>query len=168
MMCRRFLFVFICVLQITHSSANATTNNNVVILHDNSSLQFSYAARKLGDAFENSGYVVKKQHSKTKGNKDYEFLISLALHPLRLEAEAFSIIPQDKVITIYGGDKRGMIYGALALVEMLGNGIKLNEVQTQEQKPHLEFRGIKYNLPWETYRPSSALNQHQETAKDLK
>jgi hypothetical protein len=37
-----------------------------------------------------------------------------------------------------------------------------------EEKPKMAFRGIKYDLPWDTYRPSSALDQHYETARDLK
>ena len=82
--------------------------------------------------------------------------------------EAFAIVPEGKVITIYGGDLRGMIYGTLALMETLRGGTRLQDVQAIEEKPHLEFRGIKFNLPWETYRPSTALTQHTETARDLK
>lgn len=40
-------------------------------------------------------------------------------------------------------------------------------MQAVAEKPRLEFRGIKYNLPWETYRESSALSQHIPVAKDL-
>ncbi len=35
-------------------------------------------------------------------------------------------------------------------------------------RPALAFRGIKFNTPWDTYRPSSALDQHYDTARDLK
>ncbi len=61
-----------------------------------------------------------------------------------------------------------MIYGALALAEMLRNGTPLEEIKATQQQPSLEFRGIKFNLPWDTYRPSSALDQHYATARDLK
>jgi hypothetical protein len=98
----------------------------------------------------------------------YDFMISLAVHPERLGAEAFQIIPEGRVISVVGGDDRGMIYGALALVESLRNGISLADIGLSEERPNLEFRGIKYNLPWETYRPSSALDQHIPTARDLK
>jgi hypothetical protein len=53
-------------------------------------------------------------------------------------------------------------------VESLRNGISLADIGLSEERPNLEFRGIKYNLPWETYRPSSALDQHIPTARDLK
>src|SRR5690606_17759993 len=110
-----------------------------------------YAARKLKEALTARGHEVTPERHK------YDYLISLATHPARYGAETFAIIPEAKVITIYGGDARGLIYGALDLAEAVRNGTPLDQVKAAEAKPHLEFRGIKYNLPWETYRPSSAL-----------
>ncbi len=133
----------------------------VTILHNTGVPQEAYAARKLSEALVNKGYTITPSHTK------YDYLISLALHDTKLKAEAFSIIPEGKIITVYGGDHRGLIYGTLSLIEAIENGATLEKVQADEQAPKLEFRGIKYNLPWETYRPSSALDQHMETAKDL-
>lgn len=133
----------------------------VYVLHDEEQPQAAYAARKLSEALGNRGYDVLRHRD------GYDLLISLATNPGRLGPEAFSIIPQEKVITIYGGDERGMIYGALALAERLENGQSLEALEAIEESPQLEFRGIKYNLPWETYRPSSALDQHYDTARDL-
>jgi hypothetical protein len=106
-------------------------------------------------------------HRIAKDRKDYDFLISLATHPQRLAPEAFAIIPESKVITVYGGDNRGLIYGALQLAQMLRDGTPLERIPAQEDQPTLEFRAIKYNLPWDTYRASSALDQHFDTARDL-
>jgi len=86
----------------------------------------------------------------------------------RLGAEAFAIIPEGTVITVLGGDNRGLIYGALAVAEAVRNGTPLEAVPAAEERPHLPFRGIKFNLPWDTYRPSSALDQHVATARDPK
>ena len=149
--------VIICCL-----AAGTVRAESVTIVHDKDIPQAVYAARKLGEALAEQGYTLRSQHT------GYDYLISLALHPGRLGSEAFSIIPENKVITVYGGDRRGLIYGALALAEMLRNGTSLKKVKATEQKPNLEFRGIKFNLPWQTYRPSSALDQHYETVRDLK
>lgn len=135
--------------------------DQVRILHDQELPQAAYAARKLGEALTEQGHSL---HAKSTG---YDYLISLTTHPERLDSEAFQVLPEGNVISVYGGDKRGMIYGALALAERLRNGTPLDQLQTWEETPALEFRGIKYNLPWETYRPSSALDQHYETARDL-
>lgn len=142
--------------------AHAASAEVVRIVHDESKPQAAYAARKLASALKEVGHEITSKHT------GYDHLISLAVHRERLPAEAFSIIPEGKTITVYGGDDRGMIYGALALVETLRNGRSLDKVEAVEQRPHLAFRGIKYNLPWETYRPSSALDQHYDTARDLK
>lgn len=133
----------------------------VAMVYDRESPQASYAARKLGDALKEKGFTVINERT------GYDYLVSLAVHPARLKKEAYSIIPEGKFITIYGGDDRGLIYGALELAENLRNGTTLGGVQAVQQAPHLEFRGIKFNLPWETYRPSSALDQHLETVKNL-
>ncbi len=134
----------------------------VYILHDADVPQAAYAARKLGEE------LVRQKHEVLAERAGYERLISLGVHRERLGAEAFQIIPEGKVITVYGGDWRGLIYGTLALADALRNGASLAEVRAAEEKPRLQFRGIKYNLPWETYRESSALSQHIATAKDLK
>jgi hypothetical protein len=134
---------------------------SVTISHESAIPQAAYAARKLGEALTQSGYRIRREHT------GYDYLVSLSVHPERLGAEAFAIIPEAKVITIYGGDRRGLIYGALALAEELRNGVRLEHVKPMEQAPHLEFRGIKFNLPWDTYRPSSALDQHYDTVRDL-
>ena len=151
--------ILAAILAFTAQDVLAAT---VRIVHDADKPQAAYAARKLTSALRERGYQLTDQRV------GYDHLISLAVHRERLPAEAFTIVPEGKVISIYGGDDRGMIYGALALVEALRHGRSLTQIEHTEEHPHLEFRGIKYNLPWETYRPSSALDQHYDTARDLK
>lgn len=135
---------------------------DVFILHETSAPPAAYAAGKVSDALLAQGHQILPHRA------GYDHLISLAVNSEQLAPEAFSIIPEGKVITIYGGDERGMIYGALALAETLANGTPLAEITATTAAPHQQFRGIKFNLPWDTYRPSSALDQHVSTVKDLK
>jgi glycosyl hydrolase family 20 len=139
----------------------AQAAQRVTILQQESAPQTAYAARKLGAALAERGYEVRREHASDS------LVISLAVRADRLGKEAFSINRDGKTIAIAGGDPRGLIYGALALAEMLRNGTRLEDVPASEQRPHLEFRGIKYNVPWDTYRPSSALDQHYDTARSL-
>jgi hypothetical protein len=85
----------------------------------------------------------------------------------RLGAESFSIVARGPVVTITGGDPRGLIYGALAAREQLRNGTGLAKLAAKPVRPAEAFRGIKFNTPWDTYRPSSALDQHYDTVRDL-
>ncbi|MBN1392271.1 MAG: hypothetical protein JW947_05650 [Sedimentisphaerales bacterium] len=150
------LLIVVCCFATSVVWAKAVT-----IVYEKGVPQASYAARKLGEALKEEGYKVTSLRTG-------DYLICLSVHEGLLKPEAFTIIPEGKIITICGGDNRGMIYGALALAEMVRNGTALEEVKAVEEKPKLAFRGIKYDLPWETYRPSSALDQHYETARDLK
>jgi len=159
MIMKKFITLLITVFYLF---SGPTFSTNVFLQYKKDEPQIEYAARKLTEA------LVERNYSITDANTDYDFLISLDVDSIQLDAEAFSIITEDKVITIYGGDKRGLIYGTLALVEHLKNGVRLKEVKSESDKPRLEFRGIKFNLPWHTYRPSSALDQHYETVRDLK
>ncbi len=136
-------------------------SQKVFILYDHSSPQACYASGRLIKALSKNHFSILDQKT------GHDFLISLSTHPERLSPEAFEIIPEGKFITIYGGDNRGMIYGSSALAEMLENGLSLGAIPYTSEKPNLEFRGIKFNLPWETYRPSSALDQHIETVKQI-
>ena len=131
------------------------------LVHDTDSPQASYATQKLGAALLANGHEINA------GPVNYDLLITLSVDSNRLPAEGFSILREEKVISIIGGDNRGMIYGALALRERIRNGQPLNSIEAISEKPNQQFRGIKYNVPWETYRPSSALDQHLETAKDI-
>ncbi|WP_341938550.1 glycoside hydrolase family 20 zincin-like fold domain-containing protein [Marinimicrobium sp. C2-29] len=152
---------FLPFLLVSCLNAGAAWAQKVTLVFDEELPQAAYAARKLGEALDERGYEVGDRR------RGYDQLVSLSVHPERLGSEAFAIVPDGKVISVYGGDKRGLIYGALALAESLRTGTLLEDVTAVEEEPELAFRGIKYNLPWETYRPSSALDQHYETAQDL-
>ena len=133
---------------------------NVAVSFDKDSPQSAYAARKLTEALSESGYSVKME---MRPEVRIDFLIQPALAP-----EAFSVTRDGKAVQVRGGDARGLIYGALALREQLRNGVRLEELPAFEDKPALAFRAIKFNTPWDTYRPSSALDQHYATVRDLK
>ncbi len=146
---RILFFSAIAWLAVT-ANAHAAT---VSIRERNPTPQSEYAARKLREVLDASADGVT---------------VTLQILPKALGPEAFTIAPKGKTIAITGGDARGLIYGALALREQLLNGTRIDKVSPLREKPALPFRGIKFNTPWDTYRPSSALDQHYATARDLK
>jgi len=111
--------------------------------------QAAYAARRLSEAPTTTEYFVLNVDAK-------------------LPAESFEITRQANQTFITGGDGRGLVYGALAVREQLLNRQPVSKLMNGVQKPALAFRGIKFNTPWDTYRPSSALDQHVATVRDLK
>jgi hypothetical protein len=139
-------------------AAHATS---VAIVAGNSP-QAAYATRKLGDGLRERGYSIADQPSHADAS------ITLTIDAKTEPAEGFQIASKGRALHITGGDNRGLIYGALALREQLRNGTPLEKIEPTRQKPKLEFRGIKFNTPWDSYRPSSALDQHYDTVRDLK
>jgi hypothetical protein len=134
-------------------------SQNVYLLHDAAVPQAAYAADRLGKALAQRGYIV------LDGRDGYDYMVNIGVNAVTLGPEAFAIIPEGRVVTINGGDEAGMVYGSLALVEELGNGVPLENVTASTGKPKFPFRAIKHNMPWDTYRPSLALDQHYDTAR---
>lgn len=117
--------------------------------------QSDYATRMLRKALEECGWSVVSQSA--------EFDIHLVIDTVRLSPESFSIVPEKNRIIIKGGDGRGIIYGALALAEDMRKGVRIRDIKASKETAKLPFRAIKFDLPWDTYRHSYALDLHQET-----
>ncbi len=132
---------------------------SVRVQYDPASPQAAYAARVLEGALAESGY--------NAGSGEAAYAVQLALNAAGLGREAFAIRPEGARVTVEGGDDRGLLYGALALAEDLRNGVKLSQVTARRESPHLPFRALKFNLPWDTYRHSYALDQHYQTCRSL-
>lgn len=61
---------------------------------------------------------------------------------------------------------RGAMYGLLDLAGQLRLSGSLDLVPARVVKARLPFRAIKFNLPWDSYRRSEALQTHLETCRD--
>jgi hypothetical protein len=116
--------------------------------------QGAYALRKLEAALAPA----------VRAQRDFTIVLGV---DSSLGAEAFAIRRESRRISIRGGDGRGLIYGALALRDAVRAGTPLAKVANRDGKPALALRAIKFNTPWDTYRPSSALDQHYDTVRDL-
>lgn len=135
-----------------------TNSQTFKIEHDGTIPQFRYAAERLKESLKQKNYTEKEINP--------DFIIKLILDTLRLSDESFSVSKSGKNILISGGDERGVIYGSLSVAESVSNGISLKKISMASESPKLAFRAIKFNLPWDSYRHSYAIDQHEETCKD--
>jgi hypothetical protein len=131
----------------------------VSIQYDKSSPQAKYAVEILKLSTLKRGYILND------AEPDYQ--IVLQLNASSLGKEAYNLSPEGKKITIEGGDGTGLIYGTLSLVEDFRNGTSIQNIKKRTEAPKLAFRGIKYDLPWDTYRHSYSLDQHQQVCSDV-
>lgn len=149
---RHCIFLFLVLF------AYAGIAQRVTITVDHSSPQTAFAIGRIDSALASRKYQFVKESADTK--------IILTLNS-PLGKESFRIISQPHQITVEGGDDIGLIYGCQSIAEDLANGIALAKISNRKESPRLAFRGIKYDLPWDTYRHSYALDQHQETCSDI-
>jgi hypothetical protein len=150
---KKLLFVLIIIISITHAFAQS-----VKLVYPKSSPQAAYAAGRLHKALIKKGYAIRT------GPNGY--IINIVTDN-KLGNEAYRIEPKGKTITVTGGDGTGMIYGALSIAEDLGNGTPLQKIKAAEDKPRMALRAVKFDMPWDTYRHSYALDQHYETCRDI-
>jgi hypothetical protein len=136
-----------CITIVLLVNIEAIFSQAVKINFDKTSPQQSYAAAQL---------------NQLPGTWQVNF--SIEKHSL--SPESFSINISGKTINITGGDERGLIYGSLSLAEDIRNGVSLAKYPAKSEKPFLPFRAIKYDLPWDSYRHSYALELHDQTCRD--
>ena len=149
----RSLLLIGCLL-----GASVGNGADVEISVDRSTPQSEYARRRLQEAL-----VVVRESIKPDGPAPAIDLVIIS----RLGPEAFRVTASKQRMAIAGGDARGLIYGALEAREQLLAGVPFEKVYARGATPRLAFRGIKLNTPWDSYRPSSAIDQHTATMKDL-
>jgi len=150
----------LCLFLLPEVLMSFAMAQSVVIEYDRTSLQQHYAAEMLKKSLVEIGYSIQKRQA--------EYSITLAVDSQKLSTEAYFIKPDGRKISIVGGDGKGIIYGSLSLTEKLRNGSSLQNIKPENESPKLLFRAIKFDLPWDTYRHSTALDLHRETCKDLK
>ena len=86
----------------------------------------------------------------------------------KVPAEGYALTRAKKKFILSVSDTRGLLYGLLDFAEQWSavNGDS-NLVMEKENRPHVSFRAIKFNLPWLSYRRGKALQLHTEAARDL-
>jgi hypothetical protein len=82
--------------------------------------------------------------------------------------DGFSLIREGGTLAIAGGDSRGAMYGLLEVAEQIHLGAPLEKIAARTVSPRMQFRAVKFNLPFASYRNGPYLKQHQATCKDLK
>jgi len=132
----------------------------VLIQTDNPSAQSRYAVAQIKKALLSRNYTVSTDAGRT------DFTIRLAPANAAIGSEAYTVQKAGTQLTVTGGDARGLIYGCLSVGEELQNGTPLQKLTARSEKPHLPLRAIKFDLPWDTYRHSYALDLHYDTCRD--
>jgi hypothetical protein len=85
-----------------------------------------------------------------------------------IKPEGYSIRRiQEKQIAIVSSDQTGAMYGLMDIAGQLEMGKTIGTIHEKTINPAIEFRGIKFNLPWNSYRTDQSLQVHERTIRDL-
>lgn len=158
---KKFLKNFRFVGLLLLLGCNTETKDLIIVLTDGISAD-DFAIRQLVAVLEEKGIVGRV------GDKG-AFEIRLSIEKPEISEEGYHIrLNGNQGIDIVGTDPTGLLYGIYALEEQLSNGVKISSIKAEEVRAALPFRAIKFNLPWDSYRRSEALQLHTETVRDIK
>ncbi|WP_439133310.1 hypothetical protein [Pseudomaricurvus sp.] len=152
---------YLSIILLMFGGFNTAFADTVYLQHALPAAQADYAADIVSDALKEKSFTV------TGSADGSDFIVKLGISSA-LDPEAFSISSANGQLDIEGGDQRGLIYAAFEVAEQLRDGKSLNSIESKQETPALPFRALKHNLPWDSYRSSSALDLHYDTVKDVK
>ncbi len=132
---KHITILIVCLLTLISCSNEKT----VKIEYDTSIPQIGFAVTDLTKALQLKSYKIVQNGNLT----------------IKFELEANSSAPQgfkiEKVsnseILIKSSDINGLMYGGLELTELINIGKNINSITKVEDKPYIEKRGIKFNIP---------------------
>ncbi len=164
----KFNLIRLALLPATLLACAATLKAAEVSVSAPDSPMLRFALGKLDAALQQQGDSLRRTAHPAP---DPTPGIAVTVDPTALATigpDGFQRVKARRGLKITAGDERGAMYGVLEVAEQIRMGTPWNKIKERTVKAQLDFRAIKFNLPWSAYRTSPALEQHQETCKDLR
>lgn len=153
------------------------TYAQVTLAYDTGSAPMVFAADQLREVYSSQGISLVPYHYQQLDNTPDIAVILPGSHPLRsnrspdfsgLKKEGFRIKKgENGQIQIVATDEVGGQYGLLHLMEHFREHGDYQSISDILVNPALEYRIVKFNLPWSPYRDSEATRLHTHTCRDL-
>lgn len=86
---------------------------------------------------------------------------------IHTEGYWFQSVNEGTTLLILARDEVGAMYGLLELKESIQAQRSYQIPANKLVNPSLEYRIVKFNLPWSPYRDSEAMSVHMQTCRDL-
>lgn len=166
-----FLILSLLLFLIVGVSSGFSQQNKISIQINSPDKQLSFAFDEIKKAAETEGYQVSLfKNLNAKSNDEIVIkIISDSVLAIKTAGDDILKMPQQfgwqcysvrikktgaqKIIYILAGDKTGAMYGGLDIAEAIRLGT-INNISDSDNKPYLERRGIKINIPLDLRTPS--------------
>lgn len=153
----------------TATCNNVSNQKEAKVYYQKESPQQSFGIKKLSEVIN-----LKAENGPEQADiivissKELCAQYSLTNEYAAITSEGYSIktLPHDRIAVI-ATDQTGAMYGILDIAEHIQMGKTLHSLTNKSVNPVLSFRGIKFNLPWNSYRRDESLQLHEKTIRDL-
>ncbi len=172
---RHALILLLLVLYLANSATAAVT---AALFYDRNSPQASFAASEIRKAYTAAGQsVVESALDRltstvspiriaiaADASQSARLSSSLGINPLKAStSQSYAIRRQLKdgntIFAVLGADATGAMYGGLDIAEAVKLGT-LDSLADSDHAPHIERRGIKFNVPLDARTPSYSDNNY--------
>ncbi len=175
----------VLLVSLVYFAIAAAVRADVSIAYRTDCPQLNFAVSRLEEALRRSGQTPAIYDLAESDGKDILILAdeteAVFLPDSATEATINDKIKEDgfqiawlrpgetDVLCVMARNQTGAMYGTLDLAEQIQTNNGLKNVEQKLSNPRFEFRAIKFNLPWSSYRPSEnpAMSLHTETCRSL-
>ena len=105
--------------------------------------------------------------SATTGREQIRLSIVSPTEDTEIRKEGFRISKIDNTYMLTAIDNAGAMYGLMDLAEQIEMKKGPSSIREKIVNPRFQFRAIKFNLPWVSYRENESLQVNSELCKDL-
>jgi hypothetical protein len=167
----KIIILIVLSLLFTGSQTGFSQSKTITVQVNSSDKQLLFAGDEIKKAADDNGYTVTMSKSlNARSNdkivvkiiSDSVSVIKIAISDVLRMPEQFGwqyysvrikTTGEQTVIYILSGDKTGAMYGGLDIAEAIRLGTIIN-IPESDNKPYLERRGIKFNIPLDLRTPS--------------
>jgi len=174
-------FIRVLLIAVVWATFVPTLRADVSMAYRTDSPQLTFAVGRLQQALRDTNQTPRAYDLAEPGARDI-LILADATDTVFLPAssnhtkirdlvgeDGFQIIRDNDVLCVVARNQTGAMYGTFDLAEQIRIKHGMRNIEEKVSNPRFEFRAIKFNLPWSSYRPGEnpAMNLHTETCRSL-
>jgi len=148
-------------------ATNDSENEVSIVINKNSPMEV-FGASKIETVLAGLNLTpLLVDKSLATGQEDIQINIIGQDEDPEIMKEGFRIGKAGGAYMITSIDNSGAMYGLMDLTEQIEMQKGLSNIEEKLVNPRFNFRAIKFNLPWSSYRRNESLQANEEICKDL-